>query len=153
MWRSRAPPLPLDFDAIRNGTFVLREPAKQQSTHSNGKVNGTVNGSKSTEKILNGASDSSPATTGGLKDQRTLTLADNLALLVSRCVFSVLVLQQCRLTTVLVPTDWLHASEMVRIPSHLTKMTMIPSTLSLLLPISDLLRTPLNGKHAGRSKV
>ncbi|KZP02367.1 hypothetical protein FIBSPDRAFT_970087, partial [Athelia psychrophila] len=26
MWRSRAPPLPLDFDTIQNGTFVLREP-------------------------------------------------------------------------------------------------------------------------------
>jgi ubiquitin-like 1-activating enzyme E1 B len=86
MWRSRAPPLPLDFDAIKDGTFILREPsiAQASSGTSKGMANGVVNsgtsGSKSTEKLLNGTN----GTAAGLKDQRSLTLGDNLALFVSR---------------------------------------------------------------------
>ena len=95
MWRSRAPPLPLDFDAIRSDTFVLREqPASQPSAVSNGSSKGSngkttngANGSKSTEKLLNGASAPAPPA-AGLKDQRSLTLSDNLALFVSRYAFS-----------------------------------------------------------------
>jgi len=93
MWRSRAPPLPLDFDAIKNGTFVLREqqPPPQKSAMPNGSSKGMANGiatngasgSKSTEKLLNATNGSAP-TAAGLKDQRSLTLGDNLALFVSR---------------------------------------------------------------------
>lgn len=83
MWRSRAPPLPLDFDAIKNGTFVLKEPPSHDATQVNGKTNGAASGSKQVEKMLNGASTEG----GGLKDQRSLTLGDNLALFISRYVF------------------------------------------------------------------
>ncbi|KAG5642065.1 hypothetical protein DXG03_003642 [Asterophora parasitica] len=56
MWRSRAPPVPLDFDAITEGTFALRG---------------------------NTLSASCDATNGaGLKDQRALSLRDNVELFV-----------------------------------------------------------------------
>ncbi|KAI0763975.1 hypothetical protein BD413DRAFT_606430 [Trametes elegans] len=81
MWRSRAPPTPLDFDAIRAGTFNLARPSQKGATASaaEGKTNG-VKGSSGTEKSLNGASGPNGA---GLKDQRALSLQDNLELFVS----------------------------------------------------------------------
>ena len=73
MWRTRAPPVPLSFEGIKNGTFTLRgKPANAITS------NGTVvqaNGQ-------NGASTS--AAGAGLKDQQMLTLQDNLELFVSR---------------------------------------------------------------------
>ena len=74
MWRSRDKPTPLDFDAIVEGSFVVKEPTKNAASSSNtkGQVNGHANGASSS----NG--------NGGLKDQRALTLQDNLALFVSR---------------------------------------------------------------------
>ncbi|KIM86615.1 hypothetical protein PILCRDRAFT_4528 [Piloderma croceum F 1598] len=94
MWRSRAPPLPLDFDSINNGTFILREELPSQTNAvpngpSKAKANGTKNniasGSRGVEKLLNGANgaNGSTLTAAGLKDQRSLTLGDNLALFVS----------------------------------------------------------------------
>ena len=86
MWRSRAPPLPLDFDAIKDGTFILREPSPAQASNgaskgvANGVVNNGTSGSKSTGKLPNGTN----GTAAGLKDQRSLTLGDNLVLFVSR---------------------------------------------------------------------
>ena len=55
----------------------------------NGLANGTAtNGaSKSIDKLLNGANGSA-LRAAGLKDQRSLTLGNNLALFVSRCVHS-----------------------------------------------------------------
>ena len=90
MWRSRAPPTPLDFDKIRDGTFVLGRP-QQNGVHANGSAaaNGKPGeasgsgGSASTEKLLNGSSSTS-ASGAGLKDQRALTLQDNLELFISR---------------------------------------------------------------------
>ncbi|CDO73925.1 hypothetical protein BN946_scf185016.g82 [Trametes cinnabarina] len=87
MWRSRAPPIPLDFDAIRAGTFVLNRPAQNGDVSAAPeKANGSK-GSASTEKILNGngASTATTSSTGsaGLKDQRALSLKDNLELFVS----------------------------------------------------------------------
>ncbi len=85
MWRSRAPPTPLDFDGIRDGSFTANKPQPlTNGVHPNGNgissVNGNGNGdAKSagragvTDKQLNGA---------GLKDQRALTLQDNLELFV-----------------------------------------------------------------------
>lgn len=76
MWRSREPPLPLDFDAIQNGTFVLRAtPVTNGASHSK------INGSTETAKPL--ISTAPVPSTAGLKDQRELTLADNLALFVA----------------------------------------------------------------------
>ncbi|KIJ64071.1 hypothetical protein HYDPIDRAFT_91418 [Hydnomerulius pinastri MD-312] len=81
MWRSRDAPTPLDFDAIVDGTFVVKEPTKQGAPptntkgQSNGHVNGNATASTSAPQNGNGAA--------GLKDQRALSLQDNLALFVS----------------------------------------------------------------------
>ncbi len=91
MWRSRAPPTPLDFDKIREGTFSLHRP-QQNGVHANGSAasNGkpgqaSGSGSASTEKLLNGSSSSSGSASGaGLKDQRELSLQDNLELFIAR---------------------------------------------------------------------
>ena len=72
MWRSRDKPTPLDFDAIVEGSFVVKEPTKHALSSSSTK--GQVNGHGSEASYGN----------GGLKDQRALTLQDNLALFVSR---------------------------------------------------------------------
>jgi len=73
--------MPLDFDAIENGTFVLKEPTKSSggvSSSSSGKplANGHV--------IVNGATSTPTGTNVGLKDQRTLSLQDNFSLFVAR---------------------------------------------------------------------
>ncbi|KZT02787.1 uncharacterized protein LAESUDRAFT_729747 [Laetiporus sulphureus 93-53] len=86
MWRSRAPPTPLDFDSIRDGSFVLQQKVPVENgtrRRQNGDAqNG--NGSASTEKLLNGDSSSAASTSSaGLKDQRALSLQDNLELFIS----------------------------------------------------------------------
>lgn len=92
MWRSRAKPTPLDFDAIQTGTFELpTKPAHQSngagaSATSNRVSNGSSSGppgSAATESLLNGRPSNSSAS---LKDQRALTLQDNLKLFVVRYV-------------------------------------------------------------------
>ncbi|KZT21897.1 hypothetical protein NEOLEDRAFT_1072604 [Neolentinus lepideus HHB14362 ss-1] len=71
MWRSRAPPVPLDFDAIMKGSFVLRGTSTvTPTTNANGNKRAATNGQNS-------------ASTAGLKDQRALSLQENLALFVS----------------------------------------------------------------------
>ncbi|KAI1798438.1 hypothetical protein LXA43DRAFT_30912 [Ganoderma leucocontextum] len=83
MWRSRAPPVPLEFDRIRDGSFTAHRPQPlANGVHPNGNGSATVNGngeakstsSAGTEKQLNGS---------GLKDQRALSLQDNLELFVA----------------------------------------------------------------------
>ncbi|KAI6038560.1 hypothetical protein EDC04DRAFT_1953498 [Pisolithus marmoratus] len=86
MWRSRAEPTPLDFHAIENGSFVIQEPAK--SCAPAGSINGTSSGRPVTNGHVNGNTVSAPVpqvngTNTGLKDQRALSLQDNLALFVS----------------------------------------------------------------------
>jgi len=66
MWKSRSPPTPLDFDAILDGTFHSQDNIRSLNDSS---VNGHSSGSNQT--IL-------------LKDQRALTLKDNLDLFISR---------------------------------------------------------------------
>jgi ubiquitin-like 1-activating enzyme E1 B len=91
MWRSRSPPVPLDYDGIVEGTFVLRSEGSKSSNkasadrESNRKdtvvepeVNGRVHSQPNGTGIV--------STTKGLKDQRALTLRDNLLLFVARCV-------------------------------------------------------------------
>ncbi|CAK5264981.1 unnamed protein product [Mycena citricolor] len=58
MWRSRAPPVPLDFDAIVDGSFVLRE-------------------------VSSTAVSSAPAPSMTVKDQKQLSLRDNVMLFAS----------------------------------------------------------------------
>ncbi|KAH0579238.1 hypothetical protein H2248_003389 [Termitomyces sp. 'cryptogamus'] len=78
MWKSRAPPVPLDFDTILDGTFILRDEGTSknrggatdkadQSATSIASVNGNVG------MTSNGA---------GLKDQKALSLKDNVELFV-----------------------------------------------------------------------
>lgn len=70
MWRSRSPPTPLDFDAILDGSFHPRDNSALSTTDNGSSVtNGHIKGS------FNGPS---------LRDQRTLTLKDNLKLFISR---------------------------------------------------------------------
>ncbi|KAJ7856758.1 hypothetical protein B0H14DRAFT_2507719 [Mycena olivaceomarginata] len=90
MWRARAPPVPLDFDAILDGSFVLRseEPAPAPS---NGKTNGVakpanaVASGSGSKTAANGAAGTSsvPTAGSGLKDQKQLSLKDNVLLFVS----------------------------------------------------------------------
>ncbi|KAG6371790.1 hypothetical protein JVT61DRAFT_9145 [Boletus reticuloceps] len=72
MWRSREKP-PHD-DAILDDSFVVKEPTKiaASSSNSKGQVNRHTNGGAMKPSSSNG--------NGGLKDQRALTLRDNLAL-------------------------------------------------------------------------
>lgn len=83
MWRSREKPTPLDFDAIVDGSFVVKGATKSLASSSNSKaqVNGHVNGDAT-------RSASSSNGNSGLKDQRPLTLQDNLTLFVSRYTLS-----------------------------------------------------------------
>lgn len=90
MWRSRSPPVPLDFDTILDGTFILRDDATSNNMEPNsGDAGGGVDQDRTTIKVGDGAI-SRPNGTGanstGLKDQRALTLRDNLLLFVERCV-------------------------------------------------------------------
>ncbi|KAF9653547.1 hypothetical protein BDM02DRAFT_3107460 [Thelephora ganbajun] len=74
MWKMRAPPVSLSFEGIKNGSFVLRgKPAN--ATMPNGPV-AAVNGQ-------NGHDASTSSTGAGLKDQKALTLQDNLELFIS----------------------------------------------------------------------
>ena len=133
MWRSRAPPIPLEFDAIRTGSFVLNRPAQNGSSaplakeRTNGK-----NGSASTGRMLNGSSSSTATTasSAGLKDQRALSLQDNLELFVSRCVQllrSKLALS-IHMGMYVALSAWLPVFEQGKILSRLTRMTMTRST-------------------------
>ncbi|KAG6853168.1 hypothetical protein C0991_006418 [Blastosporella zonata] len=71
MWKSRAPPVPLDFDAILDGSFVLRGEVYPQTGSIGADSAPGVNGNE--HAAPNGA---------GLKDQRALSLRDSLELFV-----------------------------------------------------------------------
>ena len=79
MWRSREKPTPLDFGAIVDGSFVVKEPTKNVASSSNSK--GQTNGHATGAALRSTAASNR---NGGLKDQRALTLQDNLTLFVSR---------------------------------------------------------------------
>ena len=103
MWRFRDKPVPLDFDLIQNDQFIIRgqasdvvdHPSDSTSCHANGNKNVDVRPSGSIP-ILNGNStsaivnDTTVRPGHGLKDQRSLSLRENLDLFVSRlvpCIF------------------------------------------------------------------
>lgn len=89
MWRSRAPPTPLDFDAIMDGSFSHKKtPANgvNGKEHAvNGKGNAHASGSKAVEELLHSSpnGDAPNTNTKGLKDQQVLSLKDNLELFAS----------------------------------------------------------------------
>ncbi len=76
MWRSRTPPGPLDFDGIMDGTFSLRQNAPPTNGQSNG------------QPVVNGSAPTNGSTPAAIKDQRALSLKDNVSLFVSRSVRS-----------------------------------------------------------------
>lgn len=86
MWRSRSPPTPLDFDSIMDGSFDLNGTL---SLTANAVASGSGSGRSSDSSLaklpngqLNGNGNIPHGE--GLKDQRALTLKDNLELFVSR---------------------------------------------------------------------
>jgi ubiquitin-like 1-activating enzyme E1 B len=121
MWSSRAPPVRLDFDAIKNDNFMLGTSAKAAATNGVAHASGSsakpakkskkivpislsskrqtrrssrlaaASGSTATEKLLNGTPNvavngvtTTHTAPEGLKDQRKLSLKDNLELFVAR---------------------------------------------------------------------
>ncbi|KAH9006577.1 hypothetical protein EDB86DRAFT_2874952 [Lactarius hatsudake] len=96
MWRFRDKPVPLDFDLIQSDQFILRgqaasavdSPADGSSHHANGGRDVDVQPSGSTSSH-NGNStaaivnDTTVRPSHGLKDQRSLSLRENLVLFVS----------------------------------------------------------------------
>ena len=79
MWRSRSPPTPLDFDSIMEGSFDLNgaRSLTADAVASGSGSGSDRNSSSNSAKLPNGNGDI-------LKDQRALTLKDNLELFVSR---------------------------------------------------------------------
>jgi|SRR6266550_1033230 len=90
MWRHRKPPVPLDYDKIMDGSFELHaQKASINATAENGHV---TNGRSNNVANVNGKPSTDGQTTGSatakLKDQRALSLKDNLELFIARCVSS-----------------------------------------------------------------
>ncbi|KAH9923897.1 uncharacterized protein B0H18DRAFT_451862 [Fomitopsis serialis] len=83
MWRSRAPPTPLDFEGIRNGTFALNKKAYVEDTTAQRSSKAVTMDNGSTSVPNGSSSNGNGASTAGLKDQRALSLKDNLDLFVS----------------------------------------------------------------------
>ncbi|KAF8960670.1 hypothetical protein BDZ97DRAFT_1833068 [Flammula alnicola] len=80
MWKSRSPPTPLDYDSILDGTF-------KGSNYTNGTSSSNAAASSSGHSNKNSSSAhgqvNGTASTSTLKDQRALTLKDNLELFIS----------------------------------------------------------------------
>jgi ubiquitin-like 1-activating enzyme E1 B len=102
MWRFRDKPVALDFDLIQSDQFILRGQAASAVDVSDS-VPRPANGGSSVDSRSNGSTSSSlPNGSGstpttkvstvksghGLKDQRSLSLRENLALFISRWVSS-----------------------------------------------------------------
>lgn len=81
MWKSRSPPTPLDYISILDGTFQSTNTASGKVTPENAVASGSGLSEKTSPSSgsANGAS-----STSHLKDQRALTLKDNLELFISR---------------------------------------------------------------------
>ena len=127
MWRHRTPPVPLDYDEIMSGTYLLRhDKSSSTATAVNGHaINGardvTVVPVNTNGKIIGNARIESSA--AKLKDQRNLTLKDNLELFISRQVFFFIAIPSARLKRDQVQFVYLRASEMGRCRYPLTRMT------------------------------
>ncbi|KAF5392394.1 hypothetical protein D9757_001545 [Collybiopsis confluens] len=80
MWRHRDPPTPLDYDAIMNESFVGARSTAPPQVNGAVNTNGKPNGENSVQPA---ASTSAAGPKIALKDQRKLTLKENLELFVS----------------------------------------------------------------------
>src|SRR3954470_24824807 len=85
MWLNPAPPVPLDFDQIQIGSFLLPSLSEVRTD----KASKTPTSSKQqTNGCLPYAAQNEPSASQitGLKDQKELTLQENLELFISRFV-------------------------------------------------------------------
>lgn len=85
MWKveGRVKPVPLEYEAIMSGTFVT--PPVRKAATANGKTTAAENGKKG-ENGTKGVEKppAEVAKTAGLKDQRKLSVKDNLELFIDR---------------------------------------------------------------------
>jgi ubiquitin-like 1-activating enzyme E1 B len=101
MWRFRDKPVPLDFDLIQTDQFILRGQVVsaiditidgiQRPANGASGLDGRLNGTTTSHNGISASStpkESAPTSGHGLKDQRSLSLRENLALFVSRWVSS-----------------------------------------------------------------
>ena len=168
MWRNRAKPTPLDYDGIKAGTFVIEHKRAGGVFQVNGgsskqpsdgvAANGSAaSGSAVTEKMLvdSPAASSSKTTTSarGLKDQRALTLQDNLDLFISRYMGAFADCPNMSDKSVVVRTALLHACRVAKIPFRLIRTTTIPLTSLQLRPTCVHRRTAFQERADGKSKV
>ncbi|KAJ3796913.1 hypothetical protein GGU11DRAFT_809438 [Lentinula aff. detonsa] len=72
MWKHREPPVPLDYDQIISGTFILDKQGSSKAKEERNRINGASS--------LNGTGNKKTAEKVVMKDQRKLTLKENLML-------------------------------------------------------------------------
>jgi ubiquitin-like 1-activating enzyme E1 B len=82
MWKSRSPPTPLDYDAILKGTFTTQN-GNGVASSSSSVASGSGQNNGSSKPVTNGQANGT-ASASSLKDQRALSLKDNLDLFISR---------------------------------------------------------------------
>jgi len=82
MWKSRSPPTPLDYDAILKGAFTTQN-GNGVASSSSSVASGSGQSNGSSKSVTNGQVNGN-ASSSSLKDQRALSLKDNLDLFVSR---------------------------------------------------------------------
>ena len=169
MWRFRDKPVPLDFDLIQSDQFVLRGQAVNAvDPSSTDGILRPVNGDSSVDMRLNGSianrkSSSASSTpkgsaaksSHGLKDQRSLSLHENLALFVSRLASSLFpprVVHLCNLFKARSVSQRASCREKRR-PYRLTRTMTIRSISSPPRQICDRQLTELQGRADGKSKV
>jgi ubiquitin-like 1-activating enzyme E1 B len=117
MWKTRAPPVPLSFEGIKDGTFILHEKPINKVT---------PNGTATPVNNQNGHNTPASAAAVGLKDQKTLTLEENLELFIAR--YGLVNQRRARLDA-----DYPTVQGVLQLvckrgkkPFHSTKMMMIP---------------------------
>ena len=165
MWRYRDKPVPLDFDLIQSDRFVLRgqvisavnAPADGVLRPANGDsgVEGHLNGSV-TSRNGSSATPTSNASAGkpghGLKDQRSLSLRENLTLFISRLV-PTLAFDCALMLSIQVRSVSQRGSGRAKKRYHLIKMMTIRWISSLPRRIYVLELTAFQARAVGKSKV
>ena len=114
MWKNRAPPTPLDYDKIADGSFAIPKTS-------------TIENGSSDVKVTNGSSNSNtvPGKSSGLKDQKELTVQENLVLFVSRYSYLPHKLLDLYLIFFVVLIAYQSDYNMEKKPYPLIRMTMI----------------------------
>lgn len=165
MWRFRDKPVPLDFDLIQSDQFILRGQAANAVHPSIDGILRPVNGDSSIDMRINGSianrkggstsstpKGSAAKSSHGLKDQRSLSLRENLALFVSRLASSLYPPQIVHLCNVFeARTVSQRAScRAKRRPYRLTRTMTIRSISSPPRQICDRQLTGFRGRAVGK---